>query len=78
MRGLGGDGAGGCADHEPLGCAADAAPSVPAAREAQRVVSFVRQGGGLRSLVGQVALGRSEFRRAMLSLITVFALILSS
>src|SRR6266481_2653177 len=68
MRGLGSDGASDSADHEPLGCAADAAPDVPAARQAQRVVSFVREGGGLSFLVGQVALGRSEFR------LTCFAL----
>src|SRR5260221_13760358 len=68
MRGLGRDGASDSANHEPLGCAADAAPNVPTARQAQRVVSFVREGGGLSFLVCQVALGRSEFR------LTCFAL----
>jgi hypothetical protein len=68
MRGFGSDSAGGSADREPLSCPAYAAPNIPATRHAQSVVSFLREGGGLGSFVGEVALGRSEFRLACFAL----------
>ena len=49
MGGLGGDGAGGGADEEPLGGAADAAPGAAAASDAQRVVAFVGERGSFFS-----------------------------
>src|SRR5467141_3327753 len=60
MSGLGGDGAGGCADQEPLGGAGDTAPSAAAASDAQGVVAFVGERGGFVALIGEVALRSGE------------------
>ncbi len=61
MGGLGGDGAGGGADEEPLGSAADAAPHAAAASNAQCVVAFARKSDGFVAFISEVALGCSEF-----------------
>src|SRR5260370_28917515 len=64
MSSLGGDGTGGGSDQEPFGGTADAAPGAATARDAQSIIAFVRESGGLLALVGEVALGGGELRLA--------------
>ena len=61
MSGFGGYGAGGGADEEPLGGAANAAPRAAAARDTQSVVAFARERGGFATFIGEISLGRGEF-----------------
>ena len=58
--GLGGNSAGGGADEEPFGGAADASPSGATFGDAHGVVAFVGKCGGLFALVGEVVLRGSE------------------
>src|SRR5713226_8674588 len=67
MGGLGGDGSGSGPDEEPLGGAANAAPSAAAAGDAHRVVAFASERGGFLAFVGEVALGCSELGLAGLA-----------
>ncbi len=67
MGGLGGDTSGSGADEEPLGSAADAAPGVAAAGDAQCVVAFASERGGFLPFVGEVALGCAELGLAGLA-----------
>jgi hypothetical protein len=64
VRGLGGDGTGGSADDEPFGGAGDPAPDGAASGNAQRVISFAGECGGLGFFVGKIALSYSQFRLA--------------
>src|SRR5260370_36497668 len=61
MGSLGGDCAGGGADEEPLGGAADPAPRAAAAGDAQCIVAFTRECGSFLAFIGEAALGRGEF-----------------
>jgi hypothetical protein len=60
MSDFGGNGAGGSADEEPFGGAADAAPGAATAGDAQRVIAFASERGGFLAFVGEVALGCAE------------------
>ncbi len=60
MSGFGGNGAGCGADEEPFCGAADAAPDGAAAGDAQSVVAFVGERGGLLAFIGEVVLGGGE------------------
>src|SRR5215467_8370766 len=53
------DGAGGCAEEEPFGGAGDAMPSAATLGDADGVVTFFGERGGLRSFVGDFV-GRSS------------------
>src|SRR5258708_14472380 len=67
MGSLGGDCAGGGADEEPLGGAADPAPRAAAAGDAHSVVTFASERGGFLAFVGEVAVGCGELALAGLA-----------
>ena len=56
MSGFGGDGAGGGANEEPLGGAANAAEGAAAAGDLERVVALLGKRGRLGFFVGEIGL----------------------
>ena len=59
-----GNSAGGGADKEPLGGAANAAPRAATARDTQSGVEFAGECGGFATFIGEISLGGGEFRLA--------------